>query len=43
MEKSWLSSPQHRDNLLNPNFRLSGVAVAQNPLTAVVLFADTCG
>src|SRR4030095_4884248 len=43
MEKSWLSSPEHRDNLLNPNYRLTGVAVAQNPLTAVVLFADTCG
>jgi uncharacterized protein YkwD len=43
MEKTWLSSPQHRDNLLNPNFRLTGIAVAQNPLTAVVLFADACG
>jgi uncharacterized protein YkwD len=43
MEKSWMSSPQHRDNLLNPNYRLTGVAVAQNPLTAVVLFADSCG
>jgi uncharacterized protein YkwD len=43
MEKSWMSSPQHRDNLLNANYRLTGVAVAQNPLTAVVLFADTCG
>jgi uncharacterized protein YkwD len=43
MAKAWLSSPQHRDNLLNPNFRLTGIAVAQNPLTAVVLFADACG
>jgi uncharacterized protein YkwD len=43
MEKSWLSSPRHRDNLLNPTYRLTGIAVAQNPLTVVVLFADTCG
>ena len=43
MENSWMSSPEHRDNLLNPNYRLTGVAVAQNPLTAVVLFADACG
>ena len=43
MEKSWMSSPPHRENILNPRYRLTGIAVSQNPLTAVVLFADTCG
>jgi uncharacterized protein YkwD len=43
MEKSWMSSAPHRENILNPKYRLTGIAVSQNPLTAVVLFADTCG
>ena len=43
MEKSWMSSPPHRENILNPVYQLTGIAVSQNPPTAVVLFADTCG
>lgn len=43
MEQSWMSSAPHRENVLNPKYRLTGIAVSQNPLTAVVLFADTCG
>ena len=43
MEKSWMSSAPHRENILNPKYRLTRIAVSQNPLTAVVLFADTCG
>jgi uncharacterized protein YkwD len=42
MEKSWMNSPQHRENILNPVYKLTGIAVSQNPLTAVVLFADRC-
>jgi uncharacterized protein YkwD len=42
MERSWMDSPAHRENILNPQYRLTGIAVAQNPLTAVVLFADRC-
>ena len=37
-----MNSPPHRENILNPQYRLTGIAVAQNPLTAVVLFADRC-
>jgi uncharacterized protein YkwD len=43
LEKEWMSSPPHRKNILNPGYRLTGIAVSQNPLTAVVLFADACG
>jgi uncharacterized protein YkwD len=42
MEKSWMRSAQHRENILNPKYRLAGIAVSQDPLMAVVLFADTC-
>jgi len=42
MENSWMNSPPHRENILNAQYRLTGIAVAQNPLTAVVLFADRC-
>ena len=43
MEKSWMRSAPHRENILNPKYRLTGIAVSQDPLMAVVLFADTCG
>jgi len=43
LEKEWMGSPPHRKNILNPGYRLTGIAVSQNPLTAVVLFADACG
>ena len=43
MEKLWMGSPPHRKNILNPGYRLTGIAVSQNPLTAVVLFVDACG
>jgi uncharacterized protein YkwD len=43
MERSWMRSAQHRENILNKRYRLTGIAVSQDPPTAVVLFADTCG
>ena len=43
MEKSWMRSAPHRENILNPKYRLTGIAVSQDPLIAVVLFADTYG
>ena len=38
-----MRSAQHRENILNKQYRLTGIAVSQDPPTAVVLFADTCG
>jgi uncharacterized protein YkwD len=43
METSWMHSASHRENILNRDHKLTGIAVSQSPPMAVVLFADTCG
>lgn len=43
LERSWMGSAPHRANILNARYTLAGIAVSQDPLMAVVLFADTCG
>lgn len=43
MEESWMRSPPHRMHILSARYRVTGIAVWQDPPTAVVLFADTCG
>ena len=42
MQRGWMNSRIHRENVLDPRHTRIGIAVSQSPQLAVVLFADTC-